>query len=134
MEHCEDILENKMRRGEINDANKEVYFKQILTGLKMIDEKGLVHRDLKPNNIFIDLNNYERGNRHFRPPEHMHSDEIRGGNITTIVDVYSFGLMYHFMCFKRELDSKKLVELTGHIRDYRLCYNVNDELCIKDRE
>ncbi|RWS19952.1 hypothetical protein B4U80_11446 [Leptotrombidium deliense] len=99
MEHCEDNLERKMRRGEINNEKKETYFKQILTGLKMIDDKGLVHRDLKPNNIFIDSSNCAkvgdfgfaleknsnlvssytdgRGNRHFRPPENSHSDEIR---------------------------------------------------------
>jgi translation initiation factor 2-alpha kinase 4 len=29
-------------------------FKQLIDGLKHIHEEGLIHRDIKPDNIFID--------------------------------------------------------------------------------
>ena len=41
----------------INQSLVIKIFKQILTGLKYLHDKGIMHRDIKPDNILIDANN-----------------------------------------------------------------------------
>jgi serine/threonine protein kinase len=42
--------------GSLNEKLIKIYVKQILTGLNYLHNKGIVHRDLKSENILIDLN------------------------------------------------------------------------------
>ncbi|KAK0663605.1 eIF-2-alpha kinase GCN2 [Lasiodiplodia hormozganensis] len=62
MEFCErQTLRDLIRNGLYNDANKGWrLLRQILEGLAHIHSHGVIHRDLKPDNIFIDTANNPR--------------------------------------------------------------------------
>jgi len=47
------LKENKKR---MDDQDKWDMFKQVLEGIEFIHSKGLVHRDMKPGNVLVNLN------------------------------------------------------------------------------
>ena len=58
MEYCANGSLSKFlkRNGELNSGEIFLIFTEILNGLIYIHEKGFIHRDLKPGNIFISKN------------------------------------------------------------------------------
>ena len=60
MELCEkSTLRDAIDSGLINDTHrKRRLFREIVEGLVHIHEQGMIHRDLKPGNIFLDVNDH----------------------------------------------------------------------------
>lgn len=60
MELCEkSTLRDAIDSGLINDSHrKRRLFREIVEGLVHIHEQGMIHRDLKPGNIFLDVNDH----------------------------------------------------------------------------
>ena len=54
---CGDLLNFVRKRTKINENIAKIIFKQIILGLKYIHSKNIVHRDIKLDNILIDLEN-----------------------------------------------------------------------------
>ena len=54
---CGDLLSFIRKRNKLNEASAKIIFKQIIEGLKYIHKKKIVHRDIKLDNILIDLTN-----------------------------------------------------------------------------
>ena len=54
---CGDLLGFIRKRGKLSESMTKVIFKQIIEGLRYIHKKKIVHRDIKLDNILIDLNN-----------------------------------------------------------------------------
>ena len=54
---CGDLLGFIRKRGKLSEPMTKVIFKQIMEGLRYIHKKKIVHRDIKLDNILIDLTN-----------------------------------------------------------------------------
>ena len=54
---CGDLLSFIRKRNKLNETSAKIIFKQIIEGLKYIHKKKIIHRDIKLDNILIDLTN-----------------------------------------------------------------------------
>ena len=54
---CGDLLSFLRKRGKISESTSKILFKQLIEGLKYIHKKNIIHRDIKLDNILIDLTN-----------------------------------------------------------------------------
>ena len=54
---CGDLLGFIRKRGKLSESVSKLIFKQLIEGLKYIHKKNVVHRDIKLDNILIDLTN-----------------------------------------------------------------------------
>jgi len=54
---CGDLLGFIRKRGKISESTAKIIFKQIIKGLQLIHKKKIVHRDIKLDNVLIDLTN-----------------------------------------------------------------------------
>lgn len=54
---CGDLLSFVKKRSKLSEAIAKFIFKQIIEALYYIHSKGIVHRDIKLDNILIDLQN-----------------------------------------------------------------------------
>jgi MAP/microtubule affinity-regulating kinase len=54
---CGDLLSFVKKRSKLSEPMAKFIFKQIIEALDYIHSKGIVHRDIKLDNILIDLQN-----------------------------------------------------------------------------
>ena len=54
---CGDLLGFIKKMGKISESTAKIIFKQIIKGLQYIHKKKIVHRDIKLDNVLIDLTN-----------------------------------------------------------------------------
>jgi serine/threonine protein kinase len=54
---CGDLLSFVRKRSKLNENIAKFIFKQIIEGLQYIHSQNIVHRDIKLDNILIDLQN-----------------------------------------------------------------------------
>lgn len=95
------------RKGKMKEAAAKFYFAEILLGLEYIHKKGIVYRDLKPENVLIDIDGHIKladfglskvlfshdslTNSFCGSPEYMSPEMLTGIGHGYAVDYYSLG-------------------------------------------
>ena len=115
------LAELLIDEGPLQESEALKLFKQAAEGLACLHEAGLVHRDIKPDNIFVDEKkglklldfglvldleltrltpeNVALGTRLYLSPE-----LIKSPSVTSASDVFQMGLIFHEMLTGRLLD------------------------------
>lgn len=113
LEYCNggtlgDILKKKKQIPELEALE---YAYQIVLGLSALEEAGISHRDIKPDNIFLHNNLCKLGDFGFASHESKFTSSlgtcvymgpefyIGKGSMNSKVDVWAFGVMIHQLIF-----------------------------------
>jgi len=103
---CGDLLNYIRKRSKLPEQISKIIFKQLMEGLNYIHKKNIVHRDIKLDNILIDLTNTIKicdfgVSKRIFPGDIMHehcgtpayiAPEIFQDNVIYIFLFYSLGL------------------------------------------
>ena len=126
------------RGGRLTEIEVKCYIFQLLQGLKCLHKKGVIHRDLKPNNLLLDYknelkigdfglvvklkNNKERitdvcGTYNYMAPEIF---ENKGKGYSFEVDIWSVGIiMYQLLTGKLPFDGENRDEIKKNILGFQ---------------
>ncbi|HEY3456978.1 MAG TPA: protein kinase [Bryobacteraceae bacterium] len=129
MEHLEgETLAQRLERGPISLADVLSYAVEILKALEHAHAKGIVHRDVKPGNIFLTdsgakLLDFGIATSQESPamaaeiagsPGYMSPEQLNGESLDARSDIYSFGRVLEQMIESRERSVRSRLEFVAH--------------------
>lgn len=130
-----------LKQTRINEEKARKYFRQIVSAVEYIHKNSIVHRDLKIENIIIDMNDnikvldfglsnfYDNkmflktscGSLYFAAPELLLGQSYMGPEI----DMWSLGIiLYVMLCGKVPFDDESARELQNKIKTAKYSFNV----------
>jgi len=129
-----DSLASLLRRaGRLSGERASEVARQICAGLAAAHARGVLHRDLKPDNVIIDgrgkvrladfglaawSGGVARGDVRSGTPAYMSPEQIEGREVTTASDIYSLGLvLYEIFTGRRAFEGKTAAELSKAHRE-----------------
>merc|ERR1711953_747470 len=145
--HCQDLFDYISERGALSEAKARLMFSQLLDTVLMCHNNGVLHRDIKDENILIDVkteqiklidfgsgtylhdglyNDFE-GTRVYAPPEWIKYRRYTADGLT----VWSLGILLHDMLcgdIPFETDSQIVLGLPDWGDDSRLSAECRDLL------
>lgn len=117
LEFCpEGNLEDILKKGPLPEAQALEILYQLARGLQFIAKKKVVHRDIKPDNVFIKKEGnykiFKLGDFGFAVKKQLNSEIVgtpifmspelfREDAYGSQVDVWAFGLMAHYVLFQQ---------------------------------
>ncbi len=114
-----DLYEHTKLRGVFSEQTVKSVIKQCLKILKKIHKCGIVHKDIKPENILYDYKKDEITIIDFegkQTEEYQSPEQVNGYKLTSKTDIWSMGLTFYYImtreCYfekEREILSKKIV-------------------------
>jgi wee1-like protein kinase len=110
-ELCSSTLDAEMKRGELSVDRRYKLIREILLALEFIHRNGMVHLDIKPENIFVKSDQYKLGDFGLVSPTQSKNDveegdsrymsmELLAGDHKDLTKVR--GLLFHY-CFLSHL-------------------------------
>jgi serine/threonine protein kinase len=123
----EDLASLLRRIGRLPSDKAEDIARQLCAGLAAAHDRGVVHRDLKPDNIMLDGRGKVRitdfglsglaesfGGDEVRSgtPAYMSPEQLAGREVTAASDIYSLGLvLYELFTGRKAFEGRTLAEL-----------------------
>jgi len=123
-------FDRKVRAGELNENCIWDFINQIAPTLKFIHERGILHMDIKPENIYVLKNGcfkigdwglsvakerwsdeFEEGDSDYLAPEVLHD-----GKISPASDIFSFGMSLHRLISGECVHSSNLSDPSKRLR------------------
>ncbi|CAG9318184.1 unnamed protein product [Blepharisma stoltei] len=110
MEYCEkdslgDIISNKCQNKVLLSITQQLkYFVTITEALAALHEAGIAHRDIKPNNIFLNESN------EIKIGDFGESKEIRFGEQNTVLGTCTYMSPFLAKCFEKKIFKSKLID------------------------
>jgi serine/threonine-protein kinase len=118
------------RTGDLR--NKLLIARQISNGLAYVHSQGVIHRDVKPDNVWIDLAGNVKiidfgvaKSEEFSitgvgftlgTPYYMAPEQVRGDKPTPLVDIYAFGvLLFELVTGIRPFEGQTVNEIFDHV-------------------
>ncbi|KAK3831032.1 MAG: kinase-like domain-containing protein, partial [Linnemannia gamsii] len=112
--HPRDFLEFLIKRGDLLEEEVRYYGTQLLDGLAFMHDRGILHCDLKPNNILVgkgmvlkiaDIGmaediveqDEERYRQKVSTPGYVTPEIVKNGRHTSALDVFSMGCVFYQM-------------------------------------
>uniref|UniRef100_A0A8C3N2Y5 non-specific serine/threonine protein kinase n=2 Tax=Geospiza parvula TaxID=87175 RepID=A0A8C3N2Y5_GEOPR len=124
MEYCEkSTLRDTIDQGLYEDTSRLWrLFREILDGLAYIHEKGMIHRDLKPVNIFLDSDDHVKiGDFGLATDYPANAVSIVQGSTKSTynqkVDLFSLGIIFFEMCYHPMNTASERIFVLGHNLD-----------------
>ena len=130
---CADLLDYIRKRGKLNEKMSKIIFRQIVQGLKYMQKLNIVHRDIKIDNLLLDLSNTIKicdfgESKILNPPDKIMLDHcgtpayiapevfLKNGYQGFGCDIWSLGVTLYFMLAgEYPFKGKNLEELKNNI-------------------